>query len=310
MQEMNGKKIQRFVSVPQTDVTYPETVIIGAREGKTVTISAGVHSREYVGMEAVNRLASELEPEQICGRLRLIHAVNYNGLIRRSSDVCPEDGKNLNRAFPGDDSGSSTQRLAAFLEREVIADSDAIMDLHSGGFCEGLTPHLYFHGVCKPEINQASQEMATYVNVPYAVRSSATNGFYSHAGQCGVPAILLERGGSGIWSEEEVLADVQDVKNVLRFLGVLQDGVAAVRQNPRVLPGGFYEDAPVSGLWYPKKKVGDRVEKGEELGQIRDAFGQLLFSYAAKEDGVLLYQTVSLGIEKNRPMIAYGIMDN
>lgn len=43
---------------------------------------------------------------------------------------------------------------------------------------------------------------------------------------------------------------------------------------------------------------------------IRDVFGQVLFSYAAKEDGVLLYQTVSLGIEKNRPMIAYGIMDH
>ena len=62
------------------------------------------------------------------------------------------------------------------------------------------------------------------------------------------------------------------------ILGTLQDGVAAVRQNPRVLPGGFYEDAPVSGLWYPRKKVGDRVKKGEELGQIRDVFGQVLFS--------------------------------
>ena len=33
----------------------------------------------------------------------------------------------------------------------------------------------------------------------------------------------------------------------------------------------------------------------------------LLYSYSAKGEGVLLYQTVSLGIEKDHPMIAYGL---
>ena len=307
MQDFQGEKIQQFISVSETTVSYPETIIVGARPGKTVTVSAGVHSREYVGMEAVMRLASELTPEQICGRLRLLPAVNYQGLITRSADVCPADGMNLNRAFPGDADGTSTKRLAAYLEREVIAASDALIDLHSGGFCEALTPHVYFHGVCRTEINQASQAMAMHVNVPYIVRSSAKNGFYSHAGQCGVPAILIERGGRGIWTEEEVLADMQDVKNILRFLGVLQDGILPAQREPRVLPGGYYEDAPVSGLWYPRKKVGDPVTAGEQLGEIRDIFGGLLYSYTAKGDGVLLYQTVSLGIEKNHPMIAYGL---
>ena len=309
MQGMDGKKIRRFVSVPGTVVSYPETVITGNHPGKTITVSAGVHSREYVGMEALLRLASELEPSQIHGKLRLIPAINYNGLIARSADVCPEDGINLNRAFPGDDSGTSTKRLAAHLEREVIAESDVIIDLHSGGFCEELTPHVYFHGACKPEVNKVSEELASYVNVSCVVRSTAKNGFYSYAGQLGVPAILLERGGRGIWTEEEVLADVMDVKNILRFSGALQDGMAPERRKPHVFPGGIYEDAPISGLWYPKKRVGEKVTCGEELGQIRDVFGQLLYSYAAKGDGVLLYQTVSLGIEKNRPMIAYAITE-
>lgn len=93
-----------------------------------ITISAGVHSREYVGMEAVNRLAKELDPKQIHGQIRLIHAINYNGLIKRSADVFPEDGKNLNRVFPGDANGTSTCRVAAFLEEQVIATSDIAKD--------------------------------------------------------------------------------------------------------------------------------------------------------------------------------------
>jgi len=307
MQVKYNEKEQYFVSVPGTAVTYPETVIYGAKPGKHVTVSAGVHSREYIGIEAVNRLAAALTPEQICGELHLLHAINYNGFIARSSDVCPEDGENLNRVFPGDADGSSTERLAAFLEKEVIASSDALIDLHSGGFCESLIPHVYFHGVASPEVNRQSEELARHVSVPYIVRSSAKNGFYSYAGQCGVPAIILERGCCGLWSEDEVLADMEDVKNMLRYLGTLQDGIDPVRYENIVLGRGWYEDAPVSGCWYPRKKVGACVHRGEVLGQIRDVFGNVLQTYLAKDDGVVLYQTASLGIEKDHPMIAYGM---
>ncbi len=310
MQNRSNKKIQHLIRVPDTPVSYPETIIYGAKPGKTVTISAGVHSREYVGIEAVNRLAAELKPQQICGKLRLIHAINYSGFILRSPDVCPEDGKNLNRSFPGDSGGTSTQRLAAFLEQEVIADSDAIIDLHSGGFCESLIPHVYYQGAAAEQVNRISQKIAMHTSVPYLVRSFAKNGLYSHAGQCGVPAIILERGCSGLWSEEEVLQDIEDAKNILRYLEILNDGITPTERTPLLLSGGYYEDAPESGCWYPAKRVGDRVRRGEPLGKICGVFGDELFVYRAKEDGVLLYQTASLGIEKGTPMIAYGIFGN
>ena len=102
------------------------------------------------------------------------------------------------------------------------------------------------------------------------------------------------------------MADICDVKNILRYLGILQDGEKARRHAPDILPDGWYEDAPVSGYWYPYKKVGDKVVKGEELGRITDAFGKILYTYIVKDDGILLYQTASLGIEEGRPMVAYG----
>ena len=305
-------KIRHMVHVPGTTLSYPETLILGAADssdaasGPHVTVSAGVHCREYVGIEALNRLAAELDPEQIHGALRLIHALNYRGLIARSADVFPEDGLNLNRVFPGNPAGSSTERLAAFLEREVISWSDAIIDLHSGGFCEELTPHTYFHGVCSEEINLRSQEIAQHSSASYAYRSSSRNGFYSHAGQCGVPAIILERGGCGVWRESEVLEDMEDVRNMLRFLGVLADGVAPVRHEPCIMTAGRFEDAPASGFWYPAFHAGDQVCRGQVLGQIRDAFGQVLHTCTAELDGVILYQTASLGIEAGTPMVAYG----
>ena len=91
---------------------------------------------------------------------------------------------------------------------------------------------------------------------------------------------------------------------------ILNDGITPAERTPLLLSGGYYEDAPESGCWYPAKRVGDRVRRGEPLGKICGVFGDELFVYRAKEDGVLLYQTASLGIEKGTPMIAYGIFGN
>lgn len=299
-------KIQRFVPVPGTRLKYPETVIYGEHDGKCVTVSAGVHCREYVGIQAVTELARALEPKDIHGELHLVHAFNYDGLICRCSDVFPSDGKNLNRVFPGSACGTDAEKLAAFLEETVIRRSDYIIDLHSGGGYEYLTPHIYFHGAAAPDVCARSQEIAMHVNVPYAVRSQAKNGFYSHAGICGVPAVLIERGCCGLWSEEESAQDMEDVKNILRYLGVLRDGIPAVRKDPKVFDRGEYIDAPVSGCWYPCKKTGGKIRAGESLGRICDIFGKQLHEEFAKYDGVVLYQTASLGIEKGCPMIAYA----
>ena len=174
-----AEKIRHIADVPGTTLKYPETAIRGAQSGPKIVVSAGVHSREYVGIEAAQKLAKRIAPENVCGEITIVHAFNYDGLIKRSDDVFPGDGRNLNREFPGDANGSETQRLAAYIEREVTGKADFVIDLHSGGGYENLTPHVYFHGSAAPEVCAQSEQMARYVNVKYIVRSWAENGLYS-----------------------------------------------------------------------------------------------------------------------------------
>lgn len=289
-----------------TGISLPVTLICGSGEGETIILSAGVHSREYIGIQALTELAREISPENVRGRVIILHCCNYEGLIRRSADVMPQDGVNLNRAFPGNPEGGVTERYAAYLEREFLAASDYIVDLHSGGFCEELTPHVYFQGTAAKEVSAVSEKIARLVDVRYIYRSSAKNGFYSHAGTLGVAGIILERGGCGLVKREEIDADKADVLNILRGLGFLCDGTAAEIKSPTLLTGGSFEDAPVSGCWHPTHRAGDIVRAGECLGEIRDIYGEPLCSVSAKTDGVILYETASLGIEKGAPMVAYG----
>lgn len=71
-----GEKVQGLLPIPHTEIEVPVTLINGAGSGKTVLITSGIHSCEYVGIEAAIQLAGELEPESLSGRLILIHPVN------------------------------------------------------------------------------------------------------------------------------------------------------------------------------------------------------------------------------------------
>lgn len=305
--ERNTKK-QDTYRVPDTDIAIPATLICGRLPGKTITISAGVHSREYIGIEALIRLAQELTPEAVRGTILLLHCCNYEGFLSRSPDIMPQDGKNLNRAFPGAEDGTPTQKLAAFLEAEIIRHTDYLVDLHSGGFCEALVPHVYYHGAASPSVCADSLCIAALSGAEYLVCSEAKNGFYSHAGQCGVPAIILERGGCGLLREEEVQGDLSDIKNILCGLGFLPEERVKTYSHT-MAQNGRYLNAPVSGCWYPKKRPGDRIRAGELLGEIRDIYAERLRSVFAEADGVVLYQTASLGIAAGTPMIAYAELE-
>lgn len=285
-------------------------MICGSHHGRQITLAAGVHSREFIGIQALTELAEELQPEEIAGTVMILHCCNYDGFLRRSADVFPQDGKNLNRVFPGSVTGSAAEQAAAFLEENFIQNSDYIVDLHSGGFCEALTPYVYFQGTAKEAVCRASEQIARLTSVPYIVRSSAENGFYSCVGQKGVRGIIIERGGCGLMERREIDADIADVRNILRGLGFLCDGTQAVTVPQRLIGNAYYENAPCHGCWHPRKRPGDRIKKDELLGEICDIYGELLERIYAKTTGVILYQIASLGIEEGTPMVAYGELND
>ncbi len=115
-----GEKVQGLLPIPHTEIEVPVTLINGAGSGKTVLITSGIHSCEYVGIEAAIQLAGELEPESLSGRLILIHPVNVRGFESRYPTLMPQDNKNLNRVFPGTREGTLADPIVDFLSTAFI----------------------------------------------------------------------------------------------------------------------------------------------------------------------------------------------
>lgn len=305
--DMNQKVRGEFV-VDGTDYVLPMTVICGKKPGKTVLITAGVHSCEYVGIEAVIELEKEIQPEDINGTLILVPIVNISGVEHRLPTLVPEDGKNLNRVFPGSPDGTASERLAWFFTDKIFPHIDFYMDIHSGGIYEDLDHYVYYVGNCDPAVSEAAKEAAQCCNVPFMVKSGSTTGCYNYAGVMGIPAILLERGGNGRWSYEEVEQDKADIKNMLRQLDIFDESPIDFKQNPFLLERPLYLTVSHSGLWYTNLKAGDEVKLGQELGYITDYRGNILECVHAGHDGRILYLTKTLYADKGTEVVCYATL--
>lgn len=302
-----GEKYQGDISFANGDIVLPGTIICGKLPGKTMLITGGVHSGEYVGIQACVELGAEIQPEKTVGTIVILKVLNRPAFENRAGSLGLSDGKNLNRVFPGNPNGTEMERLAWAITKEVYPKVDYYIDLHSGDDFEALTPYVYYAGKAAQEVTEVSRKMAEQVDVPYMVRSMVSSGgAYNYAASKGIASILLERGGMGAWTSEEVNSDKRDVRNILSSLDMYQIRRDVRNYVPMEVTDVCYQAASEDGLWYPAAKPGDMVAEGALLGTIRDYNGKLRETCRAEYTGVVLYQTGSLQVTEGGPVVAYG----
>ena len=96
-----GEKIQFIAHLYEEDYDIPVTLINGVNKGKTIVVSAGVHSGEYPGMAACSILSEQIDPLKVNGRIIILHCINTQGFYTKHERFVPEDGGNMNDVFPG-----------------------------------------------------------------------------------------------------------------------------------------------------------------------------------------------------------------
>lgn len=289
------------------DYELPVTLICGSRPGKTILISAGVHSGEYPGIAAVIRAAKEIDPEMLSGNILLIHCINTSGFWAYAPSIVPEDGQNLNRKYPGNAAGTVAERIEAYMVSQIFPQLDFILDLHSGGHIEPLTPCLFYPKAEK--VTRASLDAALALDAPYLIASTATRGMYSFAANCyDIPGLLVERGGVSCCREEWIEADYRDVFLLLAHLKMYEVS-PIIRKNPskKIYTQAIYLESEEAGLWYSNVKENQFIQKGSLLGHIEDFYGNKIRAYFAQADGCVFYYTGGLAVRKGDPLVAYGL---
>jgi len=278
----NGKQ-QSFLRVPYShnlggwaNVMIPITVLARG-EGPTVLVLGGNHGDEYQGQIAAMRLARELSPDAIHGRLILIPSLNFPA-AKAATRLSPLDGMNMNRAFPGNAEGSVTSQIAHYLTHTLFPMSDAIIDIHSGGRSMDFVPCSHMHLV--PDRTQRRKMLeamlAWNTDFSFLYTDIAGSGLLPvEAENQGKTVVTTELGGG-----EGVPASVHRIaqgglRNVLIHLGVLEGDLqtrVSLGKPPAILTQALHADnyllAPESGVFEVAVDLGDRVSRGQPVGYI------------------------------------------
>lgn len=301
-----GEKRKVILEPGVAGYEIPATLICGGEAGKTVVVTAGIHSGEYPGVPAVIRAAKEIQPSKLKGNLLLMHCVNTSGFWAKSPGRIPEDGFNLNGDYPGKPDGTVGERIADYFIREIFPKADFILDLHSGGTTEPLTECLFFPKAEK--VREVSLQAAKALDIPYLIESVAEKGEYSYAANYfDVPGLLLERGFCGYCRKEWIEAYYRDIRLLLNHLGVygMEEPYSVCLK--KVYTKTVYLTASERGLWYPAVEQNKKVEKGELLGYTEDFYGNQLSEYRAEDAGTVFYYTSGLAVNPGDALVAYGL---
>jgi predicted deacylase len=100
---------------------------------------------------------------------------------------------------------------------------------------------------------------------------------------------------------------VDGIHRVMRHLGMIADAPAPADQEPMKVFTMWVPTAPVSGLWYSKKKLSEPVAKGEVIGEIRNVFSEVLASIISENDGFILYRMSSLSVNQGEALLGVGV---
>lgn len=263
-------------------VRLPVAVVNGARDGKTLYMQAASDGDELNGVGVVRRVVPRLDPAELSGTILIVGIANYFGFMHNEHRN-PVDDTKLNRAYPGDAEGTSTERIAA-ATFEIASDADLILDLHQGSTSRMINEVRVRCG-SRHKLHDECLELAKVFGCGHVLDQKGPDGQLARAApDDGIPTVDPELGGSVGLDQESIAIGVQGVFNVLRYYGFLEGSVETARQTRA---RGFEQyGAPVGGFVDFKVELGDELESGDVLFAVTDVFGDVKAEVTADTEGV------------------------
>ena len=299
----------RFSRPDLMEWTWPYTVVRGTQDGPQVALISGVHPAEYPAIESNIRFTRNLDPSRLRGTVVSLPLIDVPAFLPRSPFVCPIDGKNPNRFFPGNPDGTFSEVMDDAIFQAVIDPADVLIDLHGGDMVEALIPFSIYSVSGNEDVDARSVALGRAFGLPYLVASrpqpGGIGGTTAHAAAAaGIPSIIAEAGSSGLLTEPETQMMVDGIGNALRFLGMLDGEVRAFE--PVEIDQFTWLRSPVEGMWYPSVEVGAQVREGQNIGRIGNLYGDTLAEISAPHGGVVLFITSAPAMPQDGLIIAVG----
>lgn len=276
-------------------VVMPVHVINGRRDGPVLFVSAAIHGDEINGVEIIRRLLNTRQIQKLKGALIAVPVVNVYGFVSQSRYL--PDRRDLNRSFPGSESGSMAARLAHTFMQKVVCQCTHGIDLHTGAIGRENLPQIRAKVIDAPQ----TAAMACAFGAPVILNAGLRDGSLREAvDEFGIPVLLYEAGEALRFDEVAIRAGVKGITRVMRHLGMLAKIKSPkVVAAPKVARSSKWVRAPQSGVLRMVVPLGAQVVKGDIIGRVADPFGEQEVEIRATVSGIIIGKT-------NLPLVYEG----
>lgn len=269
-----------------TQLEMPVQVVHGKKPGPTLFLSGALHGDEINGVEIIRRVLNIKSIKRLRGTLIAIPVVNIYGFINQSRYL--PDRRDLNRSFPGSESGSLAARIAHLFLSEIVSHCTHGIDLHTGAIHRENLPQI--RAVLDDE---ETEKMARAFVSPVILNTSIVEGSLREAVEkLGISVIVYEAGEALRFNEVSIRAGVRGVIAVMRDLEMLPrlKNRKAI-PDPIVARSSSWVRAPQSGILRMIKPLGSRVMTNELLGIVADPFGEKEENILSPAEGIIIGKT-------------------
>ncbi len=312
-----GQKANGVIEVPagsDAALSIPVTVVHGAKPGPVLAVVAGSHGTEYASIIAQEKLIGRLNPSEISGTVIVVPLINIASFEQKVPHVNPIDGKSMNRMYPGKMDGTQTDRASYLVTKQVVEQSDHLIDMHGGDLDESLRAYSYWTKSGNDKQDAISREMVLAFGLDHIIISAdrprdpnASRYLENTATTRGKPSITVEAGHAGTVEPEDVDALVNGTIGVMHFLKMLP-GAAVPVEHPVWIEKMESVTSDQSGIFYPVVRRGTYIEKGMRIGYVTDYYGKTIFEAHAPSSGVVLYICAVPSMKKGDTIANVGVV--
>ena len=172
-------------------VRIPVTIVNGNKPGPTACLTAATHGDELNGIEVVRAVAYEWDHTDLHGTIVCLPVLNVPGFLAQQRYL-PILDRDLNRSFPGYESGTSARRMAHRIYTNFIEPCDFVLDFHTS--TRGRNNMLHVRANMEnPDVERLARAFASNVII---AGQGPEGTLRREASDDGIPAVTIEMGGA------------------------------------------------------------------------------------------------------------------
>ncbi len=300
--------LQLGMDTYQQPIVVPVLIAKGREKGTVLGLTAAIHGNELNGIPVIQGVFKQLNPQSLKGTLIGVPGINPLSLFSKKRRFV--DQEDLNRVFPGKPDGNKSEQFSFQILHKIINHLDFHVDMHTASF--GRVNSYYGRGNIEDD---TLRSMLRLQKTDIILASKGKPSFGSSSGQTlraaaisrGVKSITIEYGNPQVYQSELINKGIVGIQNLMMWLGMTA-GEFEMPDTSLICSKSYWLYTDQGGFLEVGVELNQLLNKGDQIGILKDPFGDILKKYYAPEDGIVIGKNADPVVMSGGRIIHLGIL--